>query len=31
MRKTMWVGFLLLAGAAQAGTIEMSVHGLVCG
>jgi copper chaperone CopZ len=27
----MWVGFLLLAGAAQAGTIEMSVHGLVCG
>jgi copper chaperone CopZ len=27
----MCVGLLLLAGAAQAGTIEMSVHGLVCG
>lgn len=31
MKKSLLLSSLLLAGAAQAATIEMNVHGLVCG
>ena len=31
MKKLSFFAFALLAGIAQAGTIEMKVHGLVCG